>query len=313
MKTSRNPVVFVSIAALVLLGSAPIMAAPTAIAVTNSSAEAVYATLVLGQPPATPPSGCSNLGQQIQSILDPNLVFKSSVANKKVAFTPQVSGITTKGYYKLDSQETITYQPQTFSCAAGTCSPAVTFNFFFTSGPYDGNPNNGCGGSKEFPNATNLAEASVNFGINGSVGSTCANADAADISVVNGLNAQLALQLSGDSWPFTSASNANFGHNANRQGVYGWAATNCVNNAGYPNPSPSCAVPQNAPKAPASGDCVTPKGTKYAPIVDSTTKAKYCDERSDASTTYPQGQCVSQRPGNVTGGQVAITFSGFLK
>jgi hypothetical protein len=285
---------------------------PTNITVTNNTKSAAYATIVLGQPPASPPANCTSLGEQITSISDARLVFNSSVSGKTVTFTPQATGITTKGYYQMAAGETITYVPQTFTCPkGGTCSPAVTFNFFFTAGAYNGNPNNGCGGSTTFPNATNLAEASINFGINGSSGSSCANADAADISAVNGINASLALSLSGDSWPFTTAANGNFGTNANKQGVYGWASTNCVNSAGYPNPSANCAVPAKAPKA-VQGQCKTPGGAPYTPITDPTTKVQYCAEISDSTTTNPQGLCVSQRPGGVTGGTVAISFNGFL-
>jgi len=284
---------------------------PTNITVTNNTSSSVYATLVLGQPPTVNPPNCSNLGQQIQSIADKRLVFTSSVSGKTVSFTPQATGITTKGWYKMAAKETIKYVPQTFTCGSSTCSPAVTFNFFFTAASYNGSPNNGCGGSTTFPNATNLAEASINFGINGSSGTGCANADATDISAVNGINASLALSLSGGSWPFTTAANGNFGTNANKQGVYGWAATNCVNSAGYPNPSATCAPPAKAPRA-VNGKCTTPGGTSYAPITDPTTNIQYCAEISDTSTKYPQGLCVSQRPGGVTGGTIAITFNGFL-
>jgi hypothetical protein len=284
---------------------------PTNITVTNNSSSSVYATLVLGQPPTTNPPNCTNLGQQIQSIADSRLVFTSSVTGKKVKFTPQATGITTKGYYQMDANEVITYVPKTFTCGSSTCSPAVTFNFFFTPETYNGNPNNGCGGSTTFPNATNLAEASINFGINGSSGTGCANADATDISCVNGINAALALSLSGTAWPFTAADNGNFGSNANAPGVYGWAATNCVNSAGYPNPAANCAPPANAPRA-MNGKCTTPGGTSYAPITDTSTNIQYCAEISDVSTTNPQGLCVSQRPGGVTGGTIAISFNGFL-
>jgi len=284
---------------------------PTNITVTNNSSSSVYATLVLGQPPTTNPPNCTNLGQQIQSIADARLVFKSSVQGKKVKFTPQATGITTKGYYEMDANEVITYVPKTFTCGSSTCSPAVTFNFFFTPSAYDGDPNNGCGGSTTFPNATNLAEASINFGINGSSGTGCANADATDISCVNGINASLALALTGTGWPFLAADNGNFGSNANAPGVYGWAATNCVNSAGYPNPAANCAPPANAPRA-LNGKCKTPGGTSYAPITDPSTNIEYCAEISDPSTTNPQGLCVSQRPGGVTGGTIAISFNGFL-
>jgi hypothetical protein len=117
--------------------------------------------------------------------------------------------------------------------------------------------------------------------------------------------------MKGQSWSFPSAENSGFGHNANESGVYGWAATTCVGNAGYPNPQSSCAAPLNAPRAKA-GMCTTPGGKSYAPIVDAKTGIAYCDERSDAGAASPQGQCVSQRPGGVTGGTVNIIFRGFL-
>jgi hypothetical protein len=61
---------------------------PTAVTVTNRSPHAVYANIVLGQPPVTMPANCTSLGQWIQSITDPNLVFISSIPKKKVTFTP---------------------------------------------------------------------------------------------------------------------------------------------------------------------------------------------------------------------------------
>ncbi|MFO1417226.1 MAG: hypothetical protein U1E83_01015 [Methylotetracoccus sp.] len=306
------PVLATILAAIAFAADAVVAGPPTAVSVTNTSANPVFANLVLGQPPASPPANCTSLGEQIKSINDNRLVFASSVPNKPVRFTPQNTGITTKGYYRLAAGETITYKPTSFNCSTGTCSPAVMFNFFFTPSRYNGEPDNGCGGSSVFPNATDLAEASVNLGISGAVGPGCANADAADISAVNGINAAVALSMSGQSWPFRKASNAVFGKNANRLGVYGWGATNCVNNDGYPNPTKGCAAPNSAPRA-VGGSCTTPGGTAYAPMVDPATKLEYCDERSDASSAYPQGQCVTQRPGGVTGGVVAISFKGFYK
>ncbi len=278
---------------------------PTSVTITNHSTHAVYANLVLGQPPTTLPNNCTNLGQQIQSVTDPNLVFTSSAPSKKVKFTPWTPAVTDQGYYRLAAGETITYRPQTFQCSSSSCSPAVTFNVFFTPNSYHGNPNNGCGGSTVFPNATNLAEASVNFAINGSVGSGCANADAADLSAVNGINSFLGLKLTGASWPFGKAANRGFGKNANNPGVLGWAATGCTSDTNPPNPSGTCPAPVNAPQAPASGQCTTPKGTQYPPIVFG--KTNYCAELSDVAT------CISQRPAGVTGGAVEITFSGFYK
>jgi len=208
-----------------------------------------------------------------------------------------------EGYYQLAAGETITYQPQTFQCAAGTCSPLFQSTIFFTPSSYDGNPNNGCGGSTVFPNATSVAELTVNAALNGSQGSNCANTDTADISAVNGINSFLALNLTGGGWPISQAANGGFGTHADKPGVYGWAATGCVNNSGYPNPQSGCAAPNNAPQAPASGQCTTPGGTQYSAIVYGGTS--YCAELSDSST------CQSQRPGGVTGGVVAVTFNSF--
>ncbi|HEY8025559.1 MAG TPA: hypothetical protein VIF60_13395, partial [Burkholderiaceae bacterium] len=149
--------------------------------------------------------------------------FKSSVAHRAVTFIAQAAGVSDKGYYQLKPGEIITYQPPTFSCTSGTCSPAMTYNVFFTQKKYDGNPNNGCGGSKVFGDGTNLAEGSINFAINGSQGTGCARADAADISAVNGINSFIKLEMRGQAWPFPDAENSSFGHNANESGVYGWA------------------------------------------------------------------------------------------
>jgi hypothetical protein len=280
-------------------------ASPTGVSVTNGSSATVYANLVLGQPPASPPAGCSNLGTQIVSLGDARLAFTSSVAGKTVTFTP-VPGVSDKGSYAMDANETITYTPQTSACGSAQCSAAVTFNFFFTPANNGFTNNNGCSNSV-FPNASNLAEASINFGVNGSVGSTCANADDTDISAVNGVNSILKVVTSGPGWPAatSTAQNDVLGKNANKPGVFGWAATNCngkLANSGYPNPSASCAAPQKAPLATGTpAGCKTPGGTAYAPIVgpDGT---NYCDERSD------NGTCNNQRAGYVTGGTIQITY-----
>lgn len=281
-------------------------AAPTGVTVTNGSRASVYANLVLGQPPASPPAGCSSLGTQITSLTDANLVFTSSVAGKTVSFTP-VAGVTDKGSYQMAAGETITYTPRTVACGTAQCSPAINFNFFFTPTDVGFAGNNGCSNAT-FPNATSLAEASVNFGVNGSVGGSCANADDTDISAVNGVNAILRIVTHGRGWPTTTskAQNGLLGSNANRPGVFGWAATNCNGaqaNAGYPNPSAACAAPQNAPQATGTPpSCTTPKGVIYTPIASPDGKTFYCDERSDAGT------CNNQRDGYVTGGYVRITY-----
>ncbi|HEX8955018.1 MAG TPA: hypothetical protein VF798_02015 [Burkholderiaceae bacterium] len=292
-------------------GAMPTSVAPTSIRVVNQTQDAVYANLVLGQPPASRPPNCSNPGRQIVTLKEAGPLFISSVTRKPIKFVRQTAAASDKGYYRLQPGEVITYKPKTFACAAGICSAAMTYNFFFTPQKYEGKPNNGCGGSAVFGDATNLAEGSINFAINGAQGSGCPNADAADISAVNGINAFLKLEMKGQSWPFASAENSSFGHNANASGVYGWAATACTGNAGYPNPQNSCAAPVNAPRA-KDGTCRTPDGASYAPIVDPKTGIAYCDERSDPGRSDPQGLCVSQRTGGVTGGVVNIVFRGFM-
>lgn len=285
---------------------------PTSVSITNSSNAPVYANIVLGQPPATLPPNCSNLGTQIQSLTDSNLVFTSSVAGKTVSFT-LVPGVNDKGSYQMAAGETITYTPQTISCGSASCSPAVTFNYFFTPTDVGFKDNNGCSNST-FPNATNLAEASINFGVNGSVGAGCANADDTDISAVNGVNSilQVSTQDAGGNpqtgWPASTslAKNAVLGKNANLPGVFGWAATNCsgnLANSGYPNPTKACAAPKMAPRASKKHTCTTPNGTQYKAIIGPK-KTYYCDERSDAGT------CNNQRQAYVTGGTVQILYIG---
>ena len=132
-RTSRSTLSAVALLGEVFFGclSAPAQGqnTPTNATVTNASNAAVYANLTLGQPPTVPPANCTNLGQQIQSIADPRLVFTSTITRQNISFTPQTPGATELGYYRLAAGETITYQRQTFKCSSGTCSPAVTFNF----------------------------------------------------------------------------------------------------------------------------------------------------------------------------------------
>jgi hypothetical protein len=295
---------------------------PTAITVKNATQDAVYANLVLGQPPISNPPNCTYLGRQIGTISDTRLVFATNKPHKpqKVKFTPQNVGIKTQGYYLMAPGERITYHPTTFACtnSTGKCSPAVTFNFFFTKTKYDGSPNNGCMNAR-FPNATNLAEASVNFGINdyrnvkGATDGLCANSDATDISIVNGVNARIELDMTeskgakpSNTWPYYQAENNPLGQNANRVGVFGWAATNCTNSDGYPNPSANCSAPLSAPRA-KDGVCHTRGGVSYTPIIDpNNAQDQYCAEISDESHNF----CNIQRTGNVTGGMIAITFKG---
>ena len=125
-RTSRGPLSAIAFLGAVFFGchSAPAQGqnTPTNTTVTNASNAAVYANLTLGQPPTVPPANCTALGQQIQSIADPRLVFASSITHQNISFTPQTPGATELGYYQLAAGETITYQPQIFQCSAGILS-----------------------------------------------------------------------------------------------------------------------------------------------------------------------------------------------
>ena len=279
---------------------------PTALTVTNNTKAHVYVNLILGQPPTKPPAGCSDLGKQITSISDKKLVFSSSVADKKVTFSGS-PGVSTKGAYLMDPGETITYAPYQFSCFnQQACTPAMTANFFFTEG-FNGTTkgNNGCGGAgTTYPNATNLAETSINFSANGAVGSTCANADDTDISAVNGVNAKLKIDTTdhgtGQAWPSATsiAENKALGKNTNRPGVFGWAATNCTNPQGFPNPSSSCLAPVGAPLA-VNGTCPAPNT-----LISGPSGTQYCAQTSQSGT------CNNQRAAFITGGTIKITYNG---
>jgi hypothetical protein len=286
--------------------SLPAGSTPTALTVTNSTTEPVYLNLTIAQPPVSKPANCTNLGTQITSTTSSNLVFTSSVLGKTVSFTGP-SGVTTKGAYLMDAGETITYSPQFFTCGASMnkeCSPAFNGNFFFTksvNGTTTGN--NGCGGEgTTYPNATNLAEFALNFGVNGSEGTGCANADDTDISIVNGVNSTINMVTTDTDWPASTstAQNMPLGQNSNLAGVFGWAATTCTGTGGFPTPGPNCPAPVNAPR-PSGGSCTAPMQLITGP--DGT---QYCAETSAAGT------CNNQRTGYITGGNVAISYEGAI-
>ncbi len=281
-------------------------ASATGLTVSNTSGAPVYLNLVIAQPPTTNPPNCSSLGAQITSLDSSHLNLTSSVAHKTVSFTSPPS-VTTKGAYLMDAGETVTYTPAVIPCeenGSQNCSPAFNGNFFFTksvNGTTTGN--NGCGGAgTTYPNATNLAEFALNFGVNGSVGSGCANADDTDISIVNGVNAKIKLVTTGDGWPTatSTAQNAAIGQNTGLPGVFGWAATNCTNPQGFPTPGNNCPAPVNAPKA-VGGACTAP-----ATLITGPDGTKYCAQTSAAGT------CNNQRPGYTTGGTVAISYEGTI-
>jgi hypothetical protein len=112
----------------------------------------------------------------------------------------------------------------------------ITFGKSFSVNP-------GCG-SSVYPNATNIAEFTLN-----TVGETV------DISAVNGVNASLKYTLAGGAdWlsndesvdPIRTISNRGMGQNMDIPGVFGWAADNCTESGDPPNPKPNCKAPLDA-------------------------------------------------------------------
>ncbi len=167
----------------------------------------------------------------------------------------------------------------------GTCTLGANATISFNSGnrSFSGNiafgptfAAMGCGGSQCYPNATNLAEFTLNL-----------RGETVDISNVNGTNAFIEFQLEGGP-PWTdnvspaavaSFANKDIGQNANIPGVYGWQATTCTGNANPPNPVSGCPAPNNGP------------GT------------------AELSSSH---SCNVQRAGNANfGGDVTINFNGW--
>lgn len=148
----------------------------------------------------------------------------------------------------------------------------------------------GCGNSAAgacYPNATNLAEFTLNFS---------GGMETVDISDVNGVNAKITVN-------FTPQGSGNWNdgpkdqHWANQNvtqiaanqsiakwtspfppGVYGWQATTCTGNSGYPNPQSGCAAPEDTPSA---------------------------------SQLQTNPQCNIQRAVGTSGGTVEVVFGGF--
>ncbi len=290
---------------------------PTQLVIRNETTKAVQVNVILGQPPTVLPAGCTSWGAQLKAIGDLALYTVGQTPHR-VIIKPQAPGVTTGGYFMLPANASVAYRPK---LDANGHTPLLSANVFF--GTWNGATNQGCQ-STQFPNAVNLGEVTLNAPLNGSVGTTCANADDNDISGVNGTNALIRVQSKGASWSYTDYRNKALGLNANINGVFGWGATNCINDAGYPNPSssPVCQQPRDLPKSldcPKSGQCTSPNGTQTVPCVASVdangnpTGKKVCHVISDSTSAAPQGTCNNQRTGGVTGGEVVISFTGFTK
>jgi hypothetical protein len=147
--------------------------------------------------------------------------------------TPHPDGTNLKGSFTLPANSSVA-----FNSGANSFSGNVAFGPTFAA--------MGCGGSACYPNATNLAEFTLNY-----------PGETVDISCVNGVNAFISYQLSGGAtWTdnvspaaVSSFANKAMGQNANIPGVYGWQATTCTGNPNPPNPTADCPAPNDAPGA----------------------------------------------------------------
>ncbi|HET8707918.1 MAG TPA: IPT/TIG domain-containing protein [Pseudomonadales bacterium] len=235
----------------------------TTLKITNNSPTAVPVLITLGNSsnPATN-FGISNINQ----------------LPKEWNIQPNFSAPTTQGSFVLNANSSVS-----FNSGSKSFSGNVAFGPGFTA--------RGCGSSSKnacYPNATNLGEFTLNI-----AGGT----ETVDISDVNGANANLTINFSGQNssnlWNSGSYPNANSNVTTisatpliskldNKQiGVFGWQATNCINVVPpIPNPTKNCPKPLDAPK-----------------------KAQLA----------PNAQCNIQRGQNApTGGTVEIVFSGYM-
>ena len=187
--------------------------------------------------------------------------------------TASPAGSATQGLITLAGNSSVSFSSGTNSFS-GNIAFGPTFN------------GRGCGNSAAnacYPNATTLAEFTLNM-----------PGETVDISGVNGTNAIIAINLSGQTsgnqWNDGSfkGANTNITKIANQPitswspvpGVYGWQGTNCTTVVlPVPNGPPSnlCAAPVSAPSAPQ---------------------------------LQPNPQCNIQRSGP-TGGTVQIVFTGW--
>jgi hypothetical protein len=151
------------------------------------------------------------------------------------------AGSPLKGMFKLPAHSSVS-----FNSGLQSFSANVSFGPTFTA--------SGCGSTKTtacYPNATNLAEFTLNY-----------PGETVDISGVNGTNALISINFTGqssaNSWNDGAGGNGNITKIANQSitnwspvpGVFGWAGTNCTSSVNPPNPLANCPAPKQAPTAP---------------------------------------------------------------
>ncbi len=159
---------------------------------------------------------------------------------------PDPSAPTTQAIFILAGNSSVSFNSGNLSFAGN-----IAFGPTFTA--------RGCGSSQSvpnpcYPNSITLGEFALNLGSGGS--------ETVDISGVNGTNALITINFTGqrrvnrwNSGSFTGA-NANVTRIGNQSianwnsppGVYGWQATNCINVVPpVPNPMTGCPAPVQAP------------------------------------------------------------------
>lgn len=189
--------------------------------------------------------------------------------------TPQPAGSATQGIFTLAANSSVSFNSGTQSFSGN-----IAFGPTFTARGCGNPAPNAC-----YPNSTDLAEFTLNT-----------PGETVDISGVNGTNALITINFSGQSqspwndgsWPGANpnvtqiAASQPISNWTSPPGVYGWQATNCVNVVlPVPNGPPSnlCPAPVNAPGAPQ---------------------------------LQANAQCNIQRAGNApTGGTVQVVFNGW--
>jgi hypothetical protein len=206
----------------------------TTLQITNGTSAAVPVQITLGNS-GNPASnyGISNINQ---------------LPSSWGTIYPDPSAPTTQGIFILAGNSSVSFNSGTLSFAGN-----VAFGPTFTG--------RGCGSSTSNPNpcyqdSITLGEFALNLGASGS--------ETVDISGVNGTNAAITINFSGqganNQWNdgTFSGANPNVTSVANQPmtswtappGVYGWQATNCINVVPpVPNPIPNCPAPVDAPSS----------------------------------------------------------------
>lgn len=255
----KNKLVFTMLMAPVYnLACADSASDTTTLIVKNATSEPVPVMITLGSN-----NGINNISQLPQ------------IWKVKQAPSCQPNTDCLQGSFILQAHQSVSYNSTNLSFS-GNISFGPSWTAPGCGGQYIPNTNQlSC-----YPNATSLAEFSLNMGTG--------NDEAVDISGVNGTNALITINFKkGPPWndgtnPVSTIQNVALPNFNPTPGVYGWGATNCTYSQTPPNPTNGCPAPLTAPNH--------KNGT---PIYQLQTVA----------------QCNIQRQGS--GGVVEIVFNGY--